>query len=246
MSMRKQGISLIDGDWSVTRTGVGMWGITNGFTTVMDMGDGLGPQVLLPEVIINGFRNQATLQPARGYYPALSGTSADQEGGDYDFGKLNDAFSLAGLVWGISEKSIYNNSYWFSIKNLKYNSTSWGGNFRTGGRSVAEFLAKPGRILGDIGLGVNVIYGLYSVSSAIENSDYSKAGFSGLGTIYSGIASKGGVPGLIIAGPMVLIDATVGLDNFWQSWVNNYIERANRISQGNTSMIWNTPGRTIK
>lgn len=94
--------------------------------------------------------------------------------------------------------------------------------------------------------GVNLIYGGYNTFSGIANGDYSKATFSGLGTIYSGIATYGGVPGIIIAGPMVLIDSTIGLDNFWQNGVNLHIERANRISQGDNSMMWYTPGRTIR
>ena len=99
-------------------------------------------------------------------------------------------------------------------------------------------------MLGRIAFGVNIIYGVYGVFSGVSRGDYSKAAFSALGSIYSGIATYGGVPGMILAGPMVLVDSTIGLDNFWQFGVDTQAERAARISRGDYSMIFLTPGRT--
>lgn len=52
------------------------------------------------------------------------GSKGPQGGGDYDFGRTNNAFSLAGLGWGINELALYNKDFWLG-KNLKYYSTSW-------------------------------------------------------------------------------------------------------------------------
>ncbi|MBK7625999.1 MAG: hypothetical protein IPJ16_02155 [Bacteroidales bacterium] len=45
---------------------------------------------------------------------------------------------------------------------------------------------------------------------------------------------------------MVLIDATIGLDNFWQNGVNMNVEGANRISQGDYSMMWDILGLSMR
>jgi RHS repeat-associated protein len=162
-----------DGGWGITRAANGMYGITNGSLTVMDMGDGLGPQVWLPEVIINGFRNQATLQPARGYYPAMSGTSADQEGGgDWLRPEDNINNGIGGFGEGMKQFGgtfRLNNSSGFSPKFYKISKVTgrgWGG----GGRGLIKtFSTSPwGKGIGYGSLGVSFVLGGVNVYSAIQ------------------------------------------------------------------------------
>lgn len=167
-------------------------------------------------------------------------------GGGYDFGRTNNAFSLAGLGWGINENVWVNNGQWLG-KNLKYNSLTWGGNQWTGARSIALKSAKFAKVLGEYAFYVNAAYSLYGVGSGLYTQDYSKAMFSGMSGIYSGIATYGGIPGLVIAGPLVFIDATIGLDTYMQNQIDVGIQRGNQISNGNYSM-WAYPrfGQSVR
>ena len=159
------------------------------------------------------------------------------QGGGYDFGKTNNAVSMAGLGWGINQNVWVNNGKWLGI-NLKYNSIAWWGNQWTGIRSIALKSAKVSKVLGEYAFYVNAPYSLYGVARGLSTQDYSKAMFSGMSGIYSGIATYGNIPGLVIAGPLVFVDATIGLDNFIQDQMNIEIERANRMNKGDYSMLW--------
>jgi hypothetical protein len=45
---------------------------------------------------------------------------------------------------------------------------------------------------------------------------------------------------------MNLIDATIGLDKFFEYQTNTYIERGERIKKGDYSMMWSCPGRAMR
>ncbi len=201
---------------------------------------GVGGVRFLQNAYVNGIYKET-----RWRFIPFSG-NASAQGGGYDFGRTNNAFSMAGLGWGINENVWVNNGQWLG-KNLKYNSLAWEGNQWTGARSIALKSAKVAKVLGRAAFGVNLIYGGYSVFSGVTNGDYSGALFSGLGTTYSGIATYGGLPGLVIAGPLVFIDATIGLDTYMQNQIDVGILRGNQISNGNYSM-WAYPrfGQSVR
>ncbi len=52
--------------------------------------------------------------------------------------------------------------------------------------------------------------------------------------------------GLVVAGPLVFVDAVFGLGNFQKYLNNQNIDRANQISQGNYSPVLWFPGRSLK
>jgi RHS repeat-associated protein len=173
------------------------------------------------------------LSLGNGYNSGLQINS--KSGGDLDINTWNNALSIAGLAWGITEKIMYNELFWLGA-NLKYNSISWGGNLSTGARSIARGLSTLPNILSKFAFYGNSIYSIYNVGSGISKGNYSGAFFSGLSGIYGSIGTYGGIPGMVIAGPLILIDATIGLKDFGIYQINSEIERGNRLSNGEWSI----------
>lgn len=107
--------------------------------------------------------------------------------------------------------------------------------------------AKISKVLGRYTFYGNAAYSLVGIGRGLYTQDYSLAFSSGLSGLYSGIATYGGIPGLIIGGPFVIIDATIGLDNFMKYQIDSGIHRGNQLSNGNFSS-WAYPrfGQSIR
>jgi hypothetical protein len=148
----------------------------------------------------------------------------DQNGGD-DGISMNDAGTML---------SAFGYSHFGKTQLLKWGmkGADWG----KAGANYLKFNLKTGKTVGYAGVG---IYGFNSYSSFANGSNLQGVS-NGLMSMYSFIATKGGVPGMVITAPFFIIDATIGLDNAIQYQINFEIDRSSRMSNGDWS-LWSYP-----
>jgi hypothetical protein len=105
-----------------------------------------------------------------------------------------------------------------------------------------KFNLKAGKTAGYAGVG---IYGFNSYSS-FANGNNLQGVSNGLMSMYSFIATKGGVPGMVVTAPFFVIDATIGMDNFLMYNFNYGIEQSNQIQNGNWGVSFWRPGQGLR
>ena len=110
------------------------------------------------------------------------------------------------------------------------------------GANYLKFNLKAGKTAGYAGVG---IYGFNSYSS-FANGNNLQGVSNGLMSMYSFIATKGGVPGMVVTAPFFVIDATIGMDNFLMYNFNYGIEQSNQIQNGNWGVSFWRPGQGLR
>lgn len=89
------------------------------------------------------------------------------------------------------------------------------------------------------------IYGFNSYSDFASGNDLQGVS-NGLMSIYSFIATKGGIVGTVITSPFFIIDWTIGMDNFLLYQVNYGIEQSYQIQNGNWGVSMWRPGKCLR
>ncbi len=117
-----------------------------------------------------------------------------------------------------------------------------GADWGKAGANYLKFNLKTGKTVGYAGVG---IYGFNSYSS-FANGNNLQGVSNGLMSMYSFIATKGGVPGMVLTAPFFAIDATIGMDNFLLYYNSYHIDQSNQIQNGYWGVSLWRPGRALK
>jgi len=153
---------------------------------------------------------------------------------------INNTISLIGTFAGSFQLSIYNENYWLG-RNLKYYSqevSKTTHNQFTGSASEASEVAKLFRLIGKYTFWLSSGYSGLKIGDGLINNKPKQAFFSTMNLIQSTIAYKGGLVGMFISTPYLLIDNTVGMENEWEYSTNLQIEKAERVSRGDYSLFF--------
>ena len=89
------------------------------------------------------------------------------------------------------------------------------------------------------------IYGFNSYSD-FANGNNLQGVSNGLMSMYSAIATKGGIAGTIVTTPFFIVDWTMGMDNFLLYQVNYGIEQSNQIQNSNWGVSMWRPGKSLR
>ncbi|MCF8348769.1 MAG: hypothetical protein K9G61_08145 [Bacteroidales bacterium] len=165
------------------------------------------------------------------YELVVKGNDLNGEADDGDGLSMNDAGIMI---------SAFGYSNFMKTELLK-----WGMKGADWGKAGANYLnlhLKAGKMAGYAGVG---IYGFNSYSS-FANGNNLQGVSNGLMSMYSFIATKGGIPGMVITAPFFAIDATIGMDNFILYNINYGIEQSNQIQNGNWGVSLWRPGRAFR